>query len=84
VQARMQYAKTIKEAAVLRTELENLLAERAQLAVIYNARYSEAQATWQARLLNAQQKIRDAELKLAIAQDRLARLGGLGQQTAPA
>ena len=84
VQARMQYAKTIKEAAVLRTELENLLAERAQLAELYNARYSEAQATWQARLLNAQQKIRDAELKLAIAQDRLARLSGLGQQTAPA
>jgi len=76
VQARWQFAKTAKEVAILQTELENLLAEKAQLIALYNARYAEAQHTWQSRLLNAQQKIRDAELKLAIARDRLARLTG--------
>jgi hypothetical protein len=76
LQARWQFAKTTKEAALIQVEVENLLAERAQVIDLHNARYAEAQTTWQARLLNAQQKVRDAELKLAIAQDRLSRLAG--------
>jgi hypothetical protein len=76
LQARWQFAKTTKEAALIQVEVENLLAEKAQVIDLYNARYQDAQASWQARLLNAQQKVRDAELKLAIAQDRLSRLAG--------
>lgn len=82
LQARWQFIRTDREAAILRTEAENLLAEKAQLQQLYAERYDAAQARWQTRILQQQQKIREIELELAIMRERLARLVGKAPTTA--
>lgn len=76
LQARYQFVKTPREAELLRIEIENLLNEKAQQTQLHAERYDVAQARWQTRLLQQQQRIREIELELNILRDRLSRLVG--------
>ncbi|MEM1944070.1 MAG: hypothetical protein QXE52_08320 [Candidatus Caldarchaeum sp.] len=82
IQARWQFVKTHREAAMLQAEAENLLNEKAQLQQLYAERYDVAKARWDMRILQQQQKIREIDVELAVLRERLARLTGKTPPTA--